>query len=198
MGCHTWFMNKIADMPQEHLDKLRENTIKDIKSAYIYKESAANWFANAENELKWFEEENDMTNLSDSDKAYYGVLVKMADRKYYKKARGKYVRDLRTLQNPKSTRLQILKAIARHDILFDKDLNNGSYEMSDVGWHDNYRVSGYPTVTHHNAEEAIKFLEEYDNGNNIQYDYTKGMCNEIRDIITKFFNEFPNGTIHYG
>ena len=200
MGCHTWFRNKIADMPQEHINKLREVHIKRIKNAYIYKCSKECWMNNIKSELDEFRKQykGQLTKLSAPDKVWYDILKKECSEDFYTKERQKYVDDLETLKNPKATREELLKIFIRHDLSFDKDLKNGSYDLGDVGWHDNYRVYGYPDVTHHNADEAIKFLEEYDDGNNIQCDYIKGMCDEIRDIINNFFKQFPNGTIHYG
>jgi hypothetical protein len=123
---------------------------------------------------------------------------KRNSKEYYEKARGRYVKDLEILENPKSKRNQLLRVFSRHDLSFDKDLKNGSYEMTHVGWNDNYRVSGYPCAVHHNAQEAIEFLEGFDDNNKIRCGSKRGMCQEIRDIVINFFNEFPNGTIHYG
>jgi hypothetical protein len=126
----------------------------------------------------------------------------MNSKEYYEKSRGRYVKDLETLQNPRATKKQIFRIFKRHDLSFElnKDATDGSYLLQDLGWNDNYRVSGhpYPCVTHHNAQEASEWLESYDNGHNIHFDGKNGMCQEIRDIVTEFFNEFPNGTIHYG
>lgn len=200
MGCHTWFRNKIADMPQEHLEKLKEVHIKGIKNAYIYKCSAEAWIKDGEIGLKSLEEDypTDEDKKSELYKMEKKMLEEHSTKEYYEKAHGRYVKDLEILQNPKSTRNQILKVFSRHDLSFDKDLKNGSYEMSKVGWGDNYRISDYQCVVHHNAQEAIEWLEEYDNGNNICCDMKWGMCEEIKIMITEFFNEFPNGTIHYG
>lgn len=182
------------------MEKLREVFAKKVGNAYIYKCSMKRWIREAQEDLEEFKKahKGKLTKLSPPDKVYYNILKKSCTEEYYKKHWRMYDDDLKILKDPKATRKQLLAAFSRHDLSFDEDIKNGTYEMSNLGWHDNYRVSGYPTVTHHNAEEAIKFLEEYDNGSNIQYDYTQGMCNEIRDIITNFFNEFPNGTIHYG
>jgi hypothetical protein len=130
------------------------------------------------------------------------ICKKRNSREYYEKARDKYVKDLKTLQNPKATRKQILRIFKRHDFSFDlnKDATDGSYSLSQFEWGDNYRVSGnpYPCATHHNAEEAIEWLENYDNGHNIYCNFKEGMCQEVRDIVIDFFNKYPNGTIHYG
>ena len=201
MGCHTWFRNKVADMPPEHLERLRQYHIKGIKNAYIYKCSLGKWLADAKEELKELEEEfSEEEKKGEPYKTYRAGVEKFGTKEYYEKHRAKYVKDLETLQNPKATRLQLLRVFKRHDLSFDLDRygRNGSYEMSVVGWNDQYRVSDYPSVTHHNAEEAIKFLEEHDNGSNIICGYTVGMCDEIRDIINNFFKQFTNGTIHYG
>ena len=198
MGCHTWFRKKIEDMPQEHLEKLREVHIRGIKNAYIYKCSCEQWLRDCEENIK--DLDNDFPTDEDKKDELYKIeiqsLKKCGTKEYYEKARGRYVKDLEILENPKSTKKQLIGVFGRHDLSF----GDGSYEMSDVGWHDNYRVSGnpYPCVTHHNAQEAIEWLEKYDNGKNIICDFKEGMCDEVRKILIEFFNKFPNGTIHYG
>ena len=191
-------------MPQEHFEKLREIHIKQIKNAYIYKCSCQQWLKDCEEGLKdieanYTEEEKKTSQMYKMEIQMY---KKRNSREYYEKARDKYVKDLNTLQNPKATRKQILRIFKRHDFSFDlnKDATDGSYSLSQFGWGDNYRVSGnpYPCATHHNAEEAIEWLENYDNGHNIYCNYKEGMCQEVRDIIIEFFNKYPNGTIHYG
>lgn len=201
MGCHTWFRNKVADMPPEHLERLRQYHIKGIKNAYIYKCSLGQWLADSNDELNDLEQEfSEEEKKGKLYKMYRKSAEKWGTKEYYEKHRNQYKKDLETLQNPKATRLQLLRVFKRHDLSFELDRygKEGSYEMSNVGWYDQYRVSGYPGVTHHNAEEAIKFLEEYDNGNNIVCGYKTGMCDEIREIVNDFFKQFPNGTIHYG
>lgn len=185
-------------MPQEHLDKLRKICIRSIKHAYIYNCSCEEWIKDGEESLKELEQIFSRHEDDDVYKMEKAMYKKHNTKEYYEKARSRYVKDLEILENPKSSRRQLLGVFSRHDLSFDKDLKNGTYEMSDVGWHDNYRVSGYPCVTHHNVQEAIEWLEEYDNGNNICCDMKYGMCDKIKNIITEFFNQFPNGTIHYG
>ena len=200
MGCHTWFRNSIADMPLEHLEKLREKHIKGIKNAYIYKCSCEDWINSNKKTVAEIERTEDKE--SDFYKSELSFYTKMGTKEYYEKARNKYVKDLEILQNPKATRKQLLRVFKRHDFVFElnKNATDGSYLLDDFGWGDNYRVSGnpYPCVVHHNAEEAIQWLESYDNGHNIYCDGKDGMCQDIKDIVTEFFAEYPNGTIHYG
>lgn len=202
MGCHTWFRNKISDMPQEHLEKLRKRHIKQIKNAYIYKCSCQQWIDGCKNDIK--DIEKSYTEEEKKNDQMYKFELKLAKKmntkEYYEKARGRYVKDLEILRNPNSTRKQLLRVFKRHDLSFElnKDATDGSYLLEGLGWCDNYRVSGYPCVTHHNAQEAIEWLEAYDNGHNIHIDGKDGMCEQIKQIVTEFFKEFPNGTIHYG
>lgn len=202
MGCHTWFRNKLADMPKEHLEALRKRYIREIKKAYILNCSYEEWLKCHEDDLidieKRYTEEEKKTNQL--YKIELELIRKTKTREYYEKARKRYLKDLEILNNQTSPKKQLFGAFKKHDLSFElnKDATDGSYSLDNLGWHDNYRVSGYPCVTHHNAKEAIKWLEEYDNGNNIECDYVKGMSCKIREIINKFFNEFPNGTIHYG
>jgi hypothetical protein len=72
-----------------------------------------------------------------------------------------------------------------------------AYDLSKMGWHDNFRVYGYPNESFYNAEDAINFLKEYDQ-DKVVYNGKEGYCDEITDIIMNFFNEYPNGYIEYG
>ena len=56
MGCHTWFRNKLSDIPKEHLDKLKKRYANDIKEAFIYKCSLKEWLKDNEEGLKDLEE----------------------------------------------------------------------------------------------------------------------------------------------
>ena len=35
MGCHTWFYNKIDNMPEEHMSSIKENLITSISGYWI-------------------------------------------------------------------------------------------------------------------------------------------------------------------
>lgn len=192
-------------MPIEHLEKLREVHIKDIKNAYIYKCSCQKWLNVLEEELKYIEQTytEEEKKTSQTYKMEIQMNKRMNSKEYYEKVRGRYAKDLEILQNPKATRRQLLRVFKRHDLSFDlnKTATDGSYLLQHFGWCDNYRVSGhpYPCATHHNAQEAIEWLENFSNGNNICIDgRPTRMCDELKEIIYKFFTEFPNGTIHYG
>lgn len=196
MGCHTWFANKISAIPQEHVDALRKDTAKNLRRAWVVECSFEAWHKAMQEDID--ELENSDRELSKSDKEWLELLKKMNTKEYYEKERKKYLRDAEILEKESSPIKKVLTVLARHNILFDKDLENGYYDLGHLGWGDNFRVYGYPHDKFYNAQDAIKFLEEYDNGNNIRYDFKDGMCDEIRDIINKFFTEFPNGMLHYG
>lgn len=196
MGCHTWFANKITAITEEHVEKLRNQTAKDIRNAWIVKCSFNEWHKEIQEDID--EMENDSKELSKSDKKWLELLNKMNTNEYYEKKRKKYIKDAEILENISSPIKKVLTVLAIHNTLFDKDLENGYYDLSHLGWGDNFRVYGYPNDKFYNAQDAIKFLEDYDNGKNIVYDFKEGMCDEIRDIINKFFTEFPNGRLSYG
>ena len=199
MGCHTWFKNKISDMPQDHLVRLREETARSCRNAWIVKTSYDRWLNETKRDLDNFEKSHKKgEKLSKDDKSYLGMLKKMSTRKYYDDKRNEYLGDAEALENPKTPRNKVLRVLAKHNFLFDGDLRNGYYDLGQFGWGDNYRVYGYPAGRFINAEEAISFLETYDNGHNVVYNMREGMCDEIREIINRFFVEFPNGYIDYG
>ena len=188
--------NKISAIPQEHVEKLRKETAKNIRNAWIVQCSFDEWHKEMQDDID--ELENKGEKMTESDKSWLELLKEMNSRKYYDKERKKYVKDAEILENGASPIKKVLRVLARHNTLFDKDLENGYYDLGHLGWGDNFRVYGYPHDKFYNAQDAIKFLEEYDNGQNITCDFTEGMCDEIRDIINKFFTEFPNGMLHYG
>jgi hypothetical protein len=72
-----------------------------------------------------------------------------------------------------------------------------SYDLSKMGWRDQYRVFGYPNGKFTNPEEAIYFLINYDQ-EKISFNLKTGYCEEIGNIINRFFTEYPNGYIEYG
>ena len=65
------------------------------------------------------------------------------------------------------------------------------FELANKGATSGSRIKFY------NADDAIKFLKEYDQ-NMITYKKKNGFCSEIENLITNFFNEYPNGYIEYG
>lgn len=196
MGCHTWFANKISAIPQEHVDALRKKTAENIHKAWIVQCSFNEWHKEMQEDID--EMESESKELSQGDNEWLKLLKKMNTKEYYDKQRKKYLRDAEILEKESSPIKKVLGALARHNTLFDEDLENGYYDLGDLGWGDNFRVYGYPPDKFYNAQDAIKFLEEYDNGKNITCDFKEGMCDEIRDIINKFFTEFPNGRLSYG
>jgi hypothetical protein len=193
MGCHTWFYNKISEMPIEHYEKMKAKIAKQCRNAYIVKCSCSEWVKGGEKELAHYNGKN-----SEVDKSFAKFLKEISTKEYYEKKRNEYIKDAELLENPNTPRKKVLRIFAKHKVIFDKGTKDGYYELGEFGWHDKYRVYGYPDGNFKSAEEAIKFLEEYDNGNNIIYDFKKGMCDEIRDIINNFFKEYPNGYINYG
>ena len=195
MGCHTWFYNKISEMPNEHLEELKKKVAKHCRDAYIVKCTYEEWVKDIQDDLKRYV---DKEYLSDDDKFWVDYFKKAETREYYDKTRKKYIKEAETLENPKTPKKRALKIITKHETLFDKNLENGYYDLSDFGWGDNYRVYGYPDGNFKSTEEAIKFLEEYDDGSNITYGSKNGMCDEIREIINDFFKEYPKGYIDYG
>ena len=162
MGCHTWFKNRISDIPQDHLVRLREETAKSCRNAWIVKTSYDRWLNETKRDLDNFEKSHKKDGkLSKDDKSYLGMLKKMSTRKYYDDKRNEYLGDAEALENPKTPRNKVLRVLAKHNFLFDEDLRNGYYDLGQFGWGDNFRVYGYPEGRFTSAEEAISFLETY-------------------------------------
>ena len=198
MGCHTWFNNKVSCITDEDVKKLREYHKRHVKNAYIYKCSLTKWLNDIKEDLKDFHETykepyDEMAQME------LDMLTKMNSKEYYETHRNKYVEALKKLNDDSTSKEELLKIFDELDLAFS--IKDDDYTLENCGWCDNYRVSGhpYPSGSFHNADEAIKFLEEYDNGKgNIVYDFKNGMCDEIREIIKEFFKKYPNGSIHYG
>lgn len=183
-------------MPQKHLEELREKTAKNIRKTWIVQCGLSEWLKEMQEDID--ELENKGEKLTPSDKSWLKLLKKMNSKEYYEKKRKKYLKDAEILEKGSSPIKKVLTVLSKHNTLFDEDLENGYYDLSDLGWGDNFRVYGYPPDKFFNAQDAIKFLEGYDNGKNITCDFKEGMCDEIRDIINNFFTEFPNGRLSYG
>lgn len=196
MGCHTWFNNKVSCITDNDIKKLKEYHKLHVKNAYIYKCSLTQWLSDIKKDLKDFHE-NYQEPYDELAQMEFDMLTKMNSKEYYEIHRNKYVEALKKLNDDTTSKDELLKIFDELDLAFN--IEDDDYSLKNCGWCDQYRVSGYPRGTFHNADEAIKFLEEYDNGNgNITYDFKNGMCNEIREIIKEFFKQYPNGSIHYG
>ena len=197
MGCHTYFNNKVSCINDSDIERLRKHYIKDIKKSFIYTCSLQQWLDSFKGDFEdlessYTEEEKE----SDLYKTEVNIIKNMASIEYYNNHHNQCVEDLKKLNNASTTRRELLDIFNRHDISFS--IEDDDYSLWDYGWGDNFRVSDYVEGSFNNAKEAIKFLEEYDNGENITCGLQKGMCDEIREIITDFFKKYPNGSIHYG
>jgi hypothetical protein len=177
MGCHTWFNNKIINMPKKDLDILKERTLSNIKQQRILKCKDYDEWAKIIREWK-----------IDQD-----VKDEFLDKNFWRKRRDHVLWSKSVLEaddpNPETV-ISVLKEFG--NLVYDN-----TYDLTDMGWCDNFRVYGYPEEKFYNAEDAIKFLKEYDQSK-ITYKKKNGYCDEIGNIITNFFNEYPNGFIEYG
>lgn len=197
MGCHTWFYNKISDIPNSHITKLREKAAKDIKGFYLYNCSYEKWVADRDEDIA---EMMRLEHLDEQDKEWLEQLKRTRTKEYFMEKLKEYDDRIKRFEDPDTPKEELLKLFSHQFVLFDADLDNGYYNLSDWGWGDNYRVSGnpyYPDEKFYSATSAINFLENYDD-RLITYDMKEGMCDEIRNIINNFFNEYPHGMICYG
>lgn len=177
MGCHTWFNNKIINMPKEDLDKLKEKTLSNIKQQRILKCKDYDEWANVIREWRIDQEIKD----------------EFLDKNFWRNRREHvlWAKSVLEADNPNPDAvLSVLKEFG--SLVYDE-----SYDLTDMGWCDNFRVYGYPEEKFYNAEDAINFLKKYDQSK-ITYKKKIGYCEEIGNIITSFFNAYPNGFIEYG
>lgn len=206
---NTYFRNNIRDIPKQHISKLINKYIKQIKKAYIYNTTLEQWQKGCEEELKelsqqYTDEEKELNPLCQLEIEH---IKKISTKEYYEKAKQKYINDLNALEiykaaNDLINKKHLFNIFKRHDLSFDYDnkTNKGSYLLQGLAWHNNYIITIYPGITHHNAKETITFLQQYiKEGNAIKN--KKGKIITLEDAITivnEFFKQFPNGTIHYG
>ena len=176
MGCHTWFYNKVSEMPQKDIETLKEISLSNINSSKILSCTYDEW---VENVVNW--------------KLEPDVIKKFIQKDFYDN-RIKHLNWAKSIIEAKDMDLDSLVTIFKE---FGGIVYDDYYDLSDCGWCDSYRVYGYPVDKFDNAASAIKFLEEYDQ-DKIKYGNKTGMCKEIKDIIVDFFNNYPNGYIEYG
>jgi len=177
MGCHTWFSNKLSSMPEKDLAKLKEITLDIINRQTIL---------NVNGHDEWVKKVSSWNIDSEHKK-------KFMDEDFFKKRRDHvlWAKSVLEADSPnKDTLFNVFKEFA--GLVFES-----TYDLSRMGWGDNFRVYGYPEGKFTNADDAISFLKEYKQ-NNICYKNKKGYCDEIGNIIIHFFNEYPNGYIEYG
>jgi hypothetical protein len=186
MGCHTWFFNKIADIPPEHIKIYKERGAYSIRNSYIFGCTCKQFLDDIGRDLVDARKRKD-ENLSK-------ILQKMNSKEYYERHIKKYKRRLELFESDETDISKLLKALSDEHILFGKTLDD-YYQVPEY-W-DNFRAYGYPPEKFYDAESAIKFLEGYDS-KKIIYGEREGMCDEIRDIIIEFFNKYPNGKLEYG
>jgi hypothetical protein len=165
-------------MPKEDLDKLKEKTLSNIKQQRILKCKDYDEWANVIREWRIKDQE---------------IKDEFLDKNFWKNRREHVLWAKSVLEaddpNPDAV-LSVLKEFG--SLVYDE-----SYDLTDMGWCDNFRVYGYPEEKFYNAADAIKFLKEYDQSK-ITYKKKNGYCDEIGNIITSFFNAYPNGFIEYG
>jgi hypothetical protein len=164
-------------MSKKDLDILKERTLSNIKQQRILKCKDYDEWAKIIREWK-----------IDQD-----VKDEFLDKNFWRKRRDHVLWSKSVLEaddpNPETV-ISVLKEFG--NLVYDN-----TYDLTDMGWCDNFRVYGYPEEKFYNAEDAIKFLKEYDQSK-ITYKKKNGYCDEIGNIITNFFNEYPNGFIEYG
>ena len=195
MACHTWFNNKVSCITDKDIETIRNYLRKQIPNAYILKCSSEQWRENYRKELKEFYKTHKKP-YNDMAKMELEMLLKMGTEEYHKSKCAEYMESLSILNNEDSTKEELLKVFDKHEITFS--IKDDDYSLCHCGWQDQFRISDYSNQAFDNANDAIKFLENYDDGNgNIICGYEKGMNDKIREIIKQFFKKYPNGSIHY-
>ena len=177
MGCHTWFNNRLSDIPNEHLNILKMKALSNINGQRILKcKDYDEWVKTISS---WH---------IDSD-----VKKKFIDKNFWDKRRKHVLWAKSVLETADPNPEAVLSVIREFGGLIYED----SYDLSGMGWWDNFRVYGYPEGDFKSAKETIDFLKKYDQSM-ITYNGVEGYCDDIGDIINKFFKEYPNGYIEYG
>lgn len=176
MGCHTWFNNSLDCIPDKDYQKLKEVCIDNLNKSTIMNCDYDKWVKTI---TSW--------NLDGRTKKKY-----IQKDFYDKRLRHlNWAKEVLEADNPnKDAVISVLKE-------FGGLVYEDSYDLSKMGWRDQYRVFGYPNGKFTNPEEAIYFLINYDQ-EKITFNLKTGYCEEIGNIINRFFTEYPNGYIEYG
>ena len=176
MGCHTWFNNSLDCIPDKDYQKLKEVCIDNINKSTIMNCDYDKWVKTI---TSW--------NLDGRTKKKY-----IQKDFYDKRLRHlNWAKEVLEADNPnKDAVISVFKE-------FGGLVYEDSYDLSKMGWRDQYRVFGYPDGKFTNPEEAIYFLINYDQ-EKITFNLKTGYCEEIGNIINRFFTEYPNGYIEYG
>lgn len=182
MGCHTWFYNNIDNMPKEHMSSIKENLITSINGYWILNTSKEDF-------IKEIKENIDV----DTSFAYLKEMLKDG---YYESQVSKYKKYLDIL-NDDTTDIDSFKSVVK-DCYHCQDIDNVSfYGLTQFGWHDKFRVYGYPEEIFYDAQTLIDFLKNYDQ-KMIGIKGPTGFNADIENIIKEFFDKYPNGIVYFG
>lgn len=182
MGCHTWFYNNINNIPDNHKKHIKEKLINDISKFWIMNVSKEEFIKEIQECIKEHPED-----------LFYKQMLKDG---YYENEIIKYNECLNNLRNNELDD-NCFKSILK-DYYFNININDELfYHLSEFGWHDNFRVYGYPEEIFYDAKTLIEFLKNY-NQDKIGITKPYGFNSDIEKLIYKFFEEFPNGIIEFG
>jgi len=176
MGCHTLFNNSLDCIPDKDYQKLKEVCIDNINKSTIMNCDYDKWVKTI---TSW--NLDGRTKKKCIQKDFYDKRLRHLN----------WAKEVLEADNPnKDAVISVLKE-------FGGLVYEDSYDLSKMGWRDQYRVFGYPNGKFTNPEEAIYFLINYDQ-EKISFNLKTGYCEEIGNIINRFFTEYPNGYIEYG
>lgn len=181
MGCHTWFYNKIDNMPKEHMSNIKEKLITNINKYWIMNISKEDF-------IKEIQETIDANTSS----AY---LKEMLNDGYYESQISKYRKYLNILHDDKN--IDAFKSVVK-DCYSCREIDNVSFfSLTPFEWHDNFRIYGYPEEIFCDAQTLINFLKNYDQ-TMIGPKESTGFNTDIENIIKEFFDKYPNGMVQFG
>lgn len=181
MGCHTWFYNNIDNMPKEHMSGIKENLITSINGYWILNTSKEDF-------IKEIKENIDVDTS-------FEYLKEMLKDGYYESQVSKYKKYLDILND--DTDIDSFKSVVK-DCYHCHEIDNVSfYGLTQFGWHDKFRVYGYPEEIFYDAQSLIDFLKNYDQ-KMIGIKGPTGFNTDIENIIKEFFDKYPNGIVYFG
>lgn len=181
MGCHTWFYNNIDNMPKEHIPSIKEKLITDINGYWIMNTSKEDFIKEIKENI-----------VADESFAYLKEMLKDG---YFESNVSKYKKYLDILNN--DTDIDSFNSVVK-DCYFCQEIDNVTYYcLTQFGWHDKFRVYGYPEEIFYDAQTLIDFLKNYDQ-KMIGPDGSTGFNTDIENIIKEFFDKYPNGMVQFG
>ncbi len=96
-----------------------------------------------------------------------------------------YQRRIKRIQNPN------IKEETIYFHLDEGDYIEGKGYYTDAGFHDLFRIGGYPEVCLFSLDQTLEYIKIYEKKYNCKIDV-------MMDLLQEFWNKYPDGMINFG